>query len=228
MGIKNILLLHGAIGAKDQMLPLAEELKDKYKVHLLNFSGHGGNNFSCSFSIGKFAEEVLKYLEENKLEKAAIFGYSMGGYVALYLAFKYPERVESVFTLATKMQWTPDIAAKESRMLDVDILKEKVPAFAEILKQRHTPNKLEEVLSKTAEMLQGMGQNPPLSSEFLKQITCPVCIAIGEKDQMVSVEESLQASLLIPNSTCIPFPETPHPIEKVDIQKLASEIKAFI
>ncbi len=119
MGIKNILLLHGAIGAKDQMLPLAEDLKDKYKVHLLNFSGHGGNNFSGSFSIGKFAEEVLKYLEENYLEKVTIFGYSMGGYVALYLAFKYPERVESVFTLATKMLWTPDIAVKESRMLDV-------------------------------------------------------------------------------------------------------------
>jgi hypothetical protein len=45
---------------------------------------------------------------------------------------------------------------------------------------------------------------------------------------MVSVEESLQVSILIPNSTCIPFPETPHPIEKVDIQKLASKIKAFI
>ncbi len=228
MAAKNILLLHGAIGAKDQLLPLAHELEGSYKVHFLNFSGHGGSDFTGSFSIAKFADEVLEYLQKNKLEKVAVFGYSMGGYVALYLASKHPGRIESIFTLATKMEWTPDISAKESRMLNVDALKEKVPAFAEILKQRHAPNTLEEVFQKTADMLFEMGQNPSLTPEILKQINCPVCIAIGEKDQMVSMEESIQASLLLTNSTLLTLPETPHPIEKVDIPKLASEIKAFI
>jgi hypothetical protein len=37
-----ILLLHGAIGAKDQLFPLADELAFDHKVHLFNFAGHGG------------------------------------------------------------------------------------------------------------------------------------------------------------------------------------------
>jgi esterase/lipase len=44
--MKDILLLHGAIGAKDQLQPLADALKDRYIVHTLNFSGHGGEAFA--------------------------------------------------------------------------------------------------------------------------------------------------------------------------------------
>jgi esterase/lipase len=39
--MQHLLLLHGAIGAKDQLQPLADELKDNYFIHTLNFSGYG-------------------------------------------------------------------------------------------------------------------------------------------------------------------------------------------
>jgi esterase/lipase len=41
----HLVLLHGAIGSKDQLHPLANALKKDFDVHLLNFSGHGGNAF---------------------------------------------------------------------------------------------------------------------------------------------------------------------------------------
>ena len=40
--MKTILLLHGAIGAADQLQPLAQVLAAHYNVHTLSFSGHGG------------------------------------------------------------------------------------------------------------------------------------------------------------------------------------------
>ena len=45
-GMKNIVLLHGAIGAKDQLQPLADLLKNDFIVHVFNFSGHGGKPFA--------------------------------------------------------------------------------------------------------------------------------------------------------------------------------------
>ena len=50
--MKNIILLHGAIGAKDQLEPLAAELKQQgYNVFTLSFSGHGQTPFQVNFGI---------------------------------------------------------------------------------------------------------------------------------------------------------------------------------
>ena len=67
--MQDLILLHGAIGAKDQLRSLAERMKDKYTVHLLNFSGHGGAPFvKEDFSISLFTNEVLNYLRENNIK----------------------------------------------------------------------------------------------------------------------------------------------------------------
>ena len=52
--MQHILLLHGAIGSKDQLLPAGEKLADSFIVHSLNFSGHGAlrllmKNFASLF-----------------------------------------------------------------------------------------------------------------------------------------------------------------------------------
>jgi pimeloyl-ACP methyl ester carboxylesterase len=83
--MQHLILLHGALGHANQLHPLADLLKT-YHVHTLNFSGHGGTPMSnASFSIPLFAEEVRQYIRQNNLGNVAIFGYSMGGYVAMYL-----------------------------------------------------------------------------------------------------------------------------------------------
>ncbi|MCR9182220.1 MAG: alpha/beta fold hydrolase [Flavobacteriaceae bacterium] len=151
--MKTLLLLHGAIGAKDQLSPLAEDLRNHYEIHNLNFSGHGGCDFDSAFSIENFADEVLNYLNTMKIETASIFGYSMGGYVALYFASKHAERVEKIVTLATKFEWSPEISQKETKMLNPGIIKEKIPAFAKALQQRHHPQSWETVLKRTSQMM---------------------------------------------------------------------------
>ena len=45
--------------------------------------------------------------------------------------------IQKVFTLATKFEWTPDIAQKEIKMLDAAKIAEKIPAFAQLLEKRH-------------------------------------------------------------------------------------------
>src|SRR5687767_6066719 len=105
--MQKLLLLHGAIGSKEQLQPLAGLLKNEYEIHTLNFSGHGGTPLPEQFSIELFARDVVDYLDAKKLENINIFGYSMGGYVGLYLARYFPMRIGKVFTFATKFDWTP-------------------------------------------------------------------------------------------------------------------------
>jgi len=137
---KSILLLHGAIGSKNQLTPLLPFLNKEFDIHTLNFPGHGGDEISDEpFSISYFAGEVLKYFDQKNISSLYIFGYSMGGYVALYLAAHFPERVKKVFTLATKFDWTPQVAEKEMALLNHEKISQKVPAFASFLEQTHFP-----------------------------------------------------------------------------------------
>ena len=47
------------------------------------------------------------------ITRADIFGYSMGGYVALHAARRHPERIGSIMTLGTKFAWDTPTAEKE-------------------------------------------------------------------------------------------------------------------
>lgn len=85
--MKNLLLLHGAIGSKSQFDSIKVELGNDFNVFTFNFPGHGGEVIpDGGFSIEMFAETVVDFLDSNSLDKVSIFGYSMGGYVGMYLA----------------------------------------------------------------------------------------------------------------------------------------------
>jgi esterase/lipase len=226
-GKQNLILLHGAIGAKDQLQPLANILSDKFDVHTINFSGHGGEPMPDKFSIDLFAEDVFNYLHQNKIDRINIFGYSMGGYVGCYLAKHYPEKVNKLFTFATKFLWTPEIAKKEILFLDVNKITEKLPAFAKALEQRHSPNDWKIVFQKTADMLVQMGNSCVLSLSDFETLTTPVMIGIGDKDTMVTLEETISVYRKIKDAQLLVMPQTQHPIEKISFERLANEINSF-
>lgn len=225
--MRELLLLHGAIGSKAQFGPLEDALKPDFNIHTLNFSGHGGAPTDGSFSIAKFAGEVLRFLDAKAIASIDVFGYSMGGYVALHLAKNHPERIGSIFTLATKFEWTPEIAERETKMLNAEKIAEKIPAFAAELQRRHQPNDWKIVMRQTAEMMVGLGNRNPLSLEDFKTIENLTRIAIGDKDMMVTLEETIAVYRNLPHATLAVLPNTQHPIEKVDVQRLANELKIF-
>jgi pimeloyl-ACP methyl ester carboxylesterase len=225
--MKHLLLLHGAIGSSDQLKPLADQLKEHFIIHTLDFSGHGSAEMTEAFSIEVFADDVLSYLEKNNIEKVNIFGYSMGGYVALYLAKHYPERVNAVFTFATKFLWSPEIAAKEIKMLDPEKISEKLPAFAKALETRHAPNDWKVILKKTTEMMTRLGNTNLLNLNDYHDIQQRVQIGIGDKDIMATMEETIDVYRKLSKGSLIVFPDTPHPIEKIDVIRLKTEIISF-
>ncbi len=233
--MKKLLLLHGAIGAASQFDKLKEELKDKFEIHTMNFSGHGGEAMPDKFSIELFADDVVKYLEKNNLENIDVFGYSMGGYVALYIASQYKNKVNKIFTIATKFDWNEESCVKESKMLNPAKMEEKIPAFAKALEKRHSPHESPQessdnwkvVLNKTAEMMLDLGKKPVLTDEVLEKIENEVLISVGDKDTMVTLEETANAAGKLKNGKLFIFSETEHPIEKMDVKKLSTEIKNF-
>jgi pimeloyl-ACP methyl ester carboxylesterase len=228
--MQHLLLLHGAIGAKDQLEPLQQVMSRNYQVHSLNFNGHGGTPVrENAFSIAGFAEDISAWLSNNtEAGDIYIFGYSMGGYAALKLAHSFPGRIKGIITLATKFQWDPETAVKETAMLNPGKIEEKLPDFAAALRTRHQPGDWKKLLEMTAAMLRDMGDNNPLKEEDYAGIDIPCLLMLGDRDKMVSLEETLAVFRKLPKAGLSVLPQTAHPIEKTDTERLAFEISSFI
>ena len=224
--MKPVLLLHGAIGAKDQLDDLKKILSDAYDVHTLNFTGHGGREIPNEpLTMDMFARDIISYLDGKDISTVDIFGYSMGGYAAIHTALNHKDRIGKIFTLATKFEWSPEIAEREVKMLDAEKIKAKVPKFAVELALRHGEGNWIKLLEKTAEMMRELGKGKPLK---LNQLSNEAMVAVGDRDKMVSLEETIAAYRAIPKAKLLIIPGTPHPIEQVNIGILADEIEIFL
>lgn len=225
--MKSIILLHGAIGAADQLEPLAKELSAYgYQTYSLNFSGHGQSPFQTNFGIQQFADELLEFVVKKHLIRPLVFGYSMGGYVALYLASQKPGLFSEIITLGTKFEWSPEIAAKEIKMLDAKTISEKVPKFAAALQTRHG-NDWQLLLQKTADMMVELGNKNLLDTNTFSGVKNNVLIGLADADSMVSVDETDHAASKIVGATRYTLSNTKHPIETVNVNELSKIISDF-
>ena len=227
--MKPLLLLHGLMGSKDQFESLEKKITEEFQVMSINFSGHGLAEFYFpEFTVQAFAEQVISFLDSKGIEKTNIFGYSIGGYVAIYLARYFPNRVEKVITLATKFEWNPSEAEREIKLLDPNLLEDKFPEFAQVLIDRHGDKKWKLLLEKTSRLIIGLGDEAPLIETEFSGIENEIRLIVGDKDRLVSVEETLHASKQFKNGSLAVWPNTRHPFESVNQSYLLNELKCFL
>lgn len=198
-----IVLLHGALGSASQLEPLKNKFHATGRaVYPINFSGHSGKpNADNGFGINVFADDVIRFLDQEKIETTDIFGYSMGGYVALWLAHQHPLRVNRIITFGTKFDWSPETAAREIEKMDPEKIQEKVPAFARLLEHQHAPNDWRELLLQTGAMMNSLGKQPLLTEEIFSTIQHTTTILPGDQDDMADRNYSEKIAQLLPNGT---------------------------
>ncbi len=223
-----LLFLHGALGSAAQFDAFRSHFSPKTPVFALNLPGHGGLPTDAPYSIERFAEAVLAFLAEKNEAQADLFGYSMGGYVALWLAWKYPDRVRCVATLNSKLDWSPEVATRMSGMFDTEKIEAKAPQLAAALTLAHAPADWKLVAQRTADFLHDLGNGMGLPPEAFAQIACPVAVLRGELDNTVSAEESQHVADLLPQGFYREIPGSRHAIEQVDVAAVVRELAVFL
>ena len=226
---EKLLILHDAAGSKERFDKISSKLEKYFDVYRLNFAGHGGEKFPDEpFSVDLFAHNAIDFMNNHEIREVNIFGYSMGGFVAIYLASKFPDRVLKIFTLGTKFNWSKATVKQQIKLLDTDVIEEKRPDYAAELSALHSPNDWKEVISRTITMINEMGKKNPLSDDNLAELNIPVLIAMGDRDNLVIIEESVFSYRLLKKGQLFILPDTPHPIHNTNPDTLAREIRRFI
>lgn len=213
------------------MLPIASELARFGTVHNVELPGHGDKPLAddAAFSIAGFSEslrERVSAIRTGTNSNTVVFGYSMGGYVALALEASAPGTFASIITLGTKFAWSPALALRELSRLDPSIIQEKIPKFASMLQARHAnAGGWKLVLERTGILLTELGHAPLLNRETLAQVRSKVTVAVGSLDDTVSLEETIEFASFMPNATAKSLTDIPHPIEKVPAATIVSLVE---
>jgi esterase len=91
-----LILLHGLFGSADNLGAVARGLEDSWQIHALDLRNHGGSPHADTMDYPSMAEDVLAYMDQEGLDKAAVLGHSMGGKVAMQLALTAGSRIERI------------------------------------------------------------------------------------------------------------------------------------
>ena len=94
-----VILIHGAGGTHLSWPPQIRRMADE-RTYALDLPGHGKSEGVGRHSIEEYADDVIAFMKELKINAAVMVGVSMGSGIALTLALKYPRKVRALGLLA--------------------------------------------------------------------------------------------------------------------------------
>jgi pimeloyl-ACP methyl ester carboxylesterase len=97
-----LLLIHGIGDSSETWMPLVDELARHYTVIAPDLLGHGRSaKPRADYSVAAYANAMRDLLAVLDIDRATVVGHSLGGGVAMQLAYQYPERCERLVLIAT-------------------------------------------------------------------------------------------------------------------------------
>ena len=123
-----LLLLHGFSGSAAALAPLARHLARGWRVLAVDLLGHGRSEAPRDpepYRMERCADQLAALLRERDARPAHVFGYSMGGRVALALAVLRPDSVSSLALLGASAGLA-DPRARAARVRDDRALADRI------------------------------------------------------------------------------------------------------
>jgi pimeloyl-ACP methyl ester carboxylesterase len=176
-----LVLIHGAFCTIDECFDrLVKEYAKTRQVIVMELQGHGRTgDIDRPLSTVKMADDVAALLGKLKVPSADVYGYSMGGGVAVQLAIRHPALVKKLVIAGAAL--TKDGAQPGSIEMIKSIkpeMMEQGPWFEAYKKLSPHPTKFRELLKK----VQGLDTLDGFKAEDIKKIKAPVMMLMGDAD----------------------------------------------
>lgn len=221
---KPLLLLHAFPLDRGMWRPQLAVLGEVARVIAPDMPGFGESP-AAPFTIEGVADLVAEFLTELKVGKAVVCGLSMGGYVAMALARRHPDRLGGL-VLANTRAGVDDSQAKAARGKSIETVKEKGAAalfegmLAKVVSDSTRAEKpqvveaLKEVAGRqspqsVAAALAALRDRPDANAG-LKSIGVPTLVIAGEHDAVTPPLSAANLSAQIPGSKLVHVPGAGH------------------
>lgn len=220
-----IILLHGFPFHSGIWKDQAVALSDSFQIITPDLRGFGGSLASEGvYEMETFAQDVLNLMDTLRIEKAAILGHSMGGYVTFALWQLAAERFLGMGLVATHA-WADTEQVREGREATISAVMERgTPAIVEAMLPRlFAPHEdpIEAGIETARSImlsarpvpimnaLRGMMRRPD-SSALLPHINVPTLIMTGDEDAILPPSRAEDMAKLLPNATLVTIEHSGH------------------
>lgn len=95
-GKEVILLNPNSVHTKLFMNPIVKLFAQDFKVYCVDRRGCGKSTRNCELSYEESAKDIYEMIQELRLDKPIVVGFSGGASVALHLAIKYPMAISKL------------------------------------------------------------------------------------------------------------------------------------
>lgn len=235
--MKTLVLVHGH-GVDAAIWEDLKENLSEYEVLTPDISTDTKYN-----SIEAYAEGLNEWLKEKNIEKCVMIGHSMGGYLTLAFAEKYPDTLQG-FGLFHSTAYADDDAKREQRKKTLAFM--ETHGAAAFIKQS-APNMYAESFAKehpeviknhidtysqlpTEAVIAGFKaiMNRPDRTQVLQNATVPVLFIFGQEDKLISFEKNIGLSELPKDAHTLILTESGHMGMVEDSEVVVKAIREFM
>lgn len=230
-----LVVLHGAHMNIETMGAIIPRLAESRTVYALEFQGHGRtNDIDRPITYENLADDVAAFMDAVGLEKADLFGYSMGAAAGLQVAIRHPEKVDQLVAASVSYDeagWHPDYKAFIPQMTPEMF----APFEAEWAKLAPDPEGFDAFIDRMI----ALEHEPMHWEEDVKALEAPVLIITGDAD-VTTLEHSVAMFRLLgggvmgdmgkplPQSRLAVLPATSHTAIIGQVDLLAPMIEQFL
>jgi len=175
-----LIVLHGAYMNIPSMGEIIPMLAETHKVYAIEFQGHGRtNDIDRPITYPNLADDVAAFMDAVGIQKADVFGYSMGAAAGLQFAIRHPEKINKLAAASVAYDaegWQPEFKAFIPQMT-VEMFVE-MPFAEEYRKLAPDPDAFPAVVEKLIQL----EKEPMAWEEDVKALKAPVLIISGDAD----------------------------------------------
>ncbi len=219
-----VLLIHGA-----GMDSTVWQLQTRYLAHrglraiAIDLPAHGRSGGEPMESVGEMADWVVRFMTAAGFDRAHVVGHSMGTFVALELASRYADRIDSITLCgtATGMPVHPELL--DAAVHDLPRAAALMAAWSHA-KQAHVGVNPTPGLWMTggARALVENGRPGVLAADFgaclaydsaeasAAAVSCPATVVIGTADKMTPAKSGRALAAAVPSVGVVELPATGH------------------
>jgi len=204
-----VVLLHGFPLSRAMWKEQLTGIGSIYRVIAPDLRGHGDSPAPAgTYTIDEMADDVVELLDYLGLDEPVVVGgLSMGGYVALSMAERYPARLRGLMLMDTRAAADTPEAAQKREETAQDVLESRnVRALVESMIPRLFARKtIAQRPERVAMLSEAMEHNTPRGvagalramairpdrSDDLARIRVPTIVMVGEEDAITPPSEAM-------------------------------------